>query len=243
MARWPAGMAPAEPVPSVFRRRWRIWLLMSGWVYSHDRETTPYLHQWVPASKLKKGEHLKTPDGAVAYANGGSVPADDVGWMWDLTVPGNGDHDFYVVSLANQNSDSAGSSAEAIPVLVHNNTCPTDPNITHGGLGQFATQWRLISEGYTNVVPEVQFRNSLGDAFRADFVGQNPQGGWEAFDAKLGPGSVVSDNQAIGYPELANPNIGAILNTDKLSDFGLEPGDLVNMPVTLDLWQCPLCNP
>jgi hypothetical protein len=32
VARWPAGMAPAEPAPSVFPRSLRIWSLMSGWV-------------------------------------------------------------------------------------------------------------------------------------------------------------------------------------------------------------------
>ena len=32
VGRWPAGMAPAEPAPSVFSRSRRIWLLMSGWV-------------------------------------------------------------------------------------------------------------------------------------------------------------------------------------------------------------------
>jgi hypothetical protein len=32
VARWPAGMAPAEPAPSVFSRSLRIWLLISGWV-------------------------------------------------------------------------------------------------------------------------------------------------------------------------------------------------------------------
>jgi hypothetical protein len=58
-----------------------------------------------------KNEHLKTPDGQVAMVVGGSAPADHDGWMWDLTVPGNNDHDFYV---------AAGSTA----VLVHN--CPTD---------------------------------------------------------------------------------------------------------------------
>lgn len=42
---------------------------------------------------------------------GGTVPKQRDGWMWDLTVPGNSDHDFYV---------TAGSTA----VLVHN--CPTD---------------------------------------------------------------------------------------------------------------------
>jgi hypothetical protein len=42
---------------------------------------------------------------------GGSVPAVHQGWMWDLTVPGNNDHDFYVTS-------------SATPVLVHNSACP-----------------------------------------------------------------------------------------------------------------------
>jgi hypothetical protein len=38
---------------------------------------------------------------------GSAVPKQHDGWMWDLTVPGNNDHDFYV---------TAGSAA----VLVHN---------------------------------------------------------------------------------------------------------------------------
>jgi Pretoxin HINT domain len=57
----------------------------------------PYLDKgWIPAKQLKPGTHLKTPDGQVAVVVGGSVPAVHDGWMWDLTVPGNNDHDFYV---------------------------------------------------------------------------------------------------------------------------------------------------
>jgi RHS repeat-associated protein len=67
----------------------------------------PYLDKWVTANKLSKGEHLKTADGTVAVADGGTVPAGHDGWMWDLTVPGNNDHDFYVTS-------------SATPILVHN---------------------------------------------------------------------------------------------------------------------------
>jgi len=59
----------------------------------------PYHNYWVSANKLSKGEHLKTSNGTVAVADGGSVPADHVGWMWDLTVPGNNDHDFYVETV------------------------------------------------------------------------------------------------------------------------------------------------
>jgi hypothetical protein len=45
-----------------------------------------------------EGEHLLTADGTVAVADGGTTPKVHDGWMWDLTVPGNGDHDFYVLS-------------------------------------------------------------------------------------------------------------------------------------------------
>jgi len=47
-------------------------------------------------NKLSKGEHLKTPDGTVAVADGGTTPKVHDGWMWDLTVQD--DHDFYVVT-------------------------------------------------------------------------------------------------------------------------------------------------
>jgi RHS repeat-associated protein len=68
----------------------------------------PYLNYWSPANHLKTGEHLKTPNGMLATADGGSTPKDHEGWMWDLTVPGNNDHDFYVVA------------GDGTAVLVHN---------------------------------------------------------------------------------------------------------------------------
>jgi hypothetical protein len=72
---------------------------------------TPYLDQFIPAKQLKSGTHLRTPDGQSAIVVGGSVPAVHDGWMWDLTVPGNNDHDFYVV-------------VSSAAVLVHNeNQC------------------------------------------------------------------------------------------------------------------------
>ena len=61
------------------------------------------------ANKLSRGEHLKTPGGQSAVADGGTTPKIHDGWMWDLTVPGNNDHDFYVVV--------GGTS-----VLVHNDS-------------------------------------------------------------------------------------------------------------------------
>jgi hypothetical protein len=54
-----------------------------------------------------KGRKGREVYGQSAVVVGGSTPADRDGWMWDLTVPGNNDHDFYV--------QTAGTA-----VLVHN---------------------------------------------------------------------------------------------------------------------------
>jgi len=74
------------------------------------------LNQRIAANKLKKGEHLQTPGGTTAVADGGVTPTVHDGWVWDLTVPGNNDHDFYVAT-------------GDIPVLVHNSNdaCGVDP--------------------------------------------------------------------------------------------------------------------
>jgi hypothetical protein len=77
----------------------------------------PYHHYWVAANKLSKGERLKTPDGTLAVADGGTTPKVHDGWMWDLTVPGNNDHDFYIAP--------AGGSTS---ILVHNWTCEELPS-------------------------------------------------------------------------------------------------------------------
>jgi hypothetical protein len=70
--------------------------------------------RWVKAGALKYGTHLRTPDGSdtVTVADGW-VPSQRDGWMWDLTIPGNNDHDFYIDTIVGD-------------VLVHNATlrCP-----------------------------------------------------------------------------------------------------------------------
>jgi hypothetical protein len=43
---------------------------------------------------------------------GGTTPKQRDGWMWDLTVPGGGDHDFYIDTIA-------------ADILVHNCTNAT----------------------------------------------------------------------------------------------------------------------
>ena len=72
---------------------------------------------WIPAKQLKPGMHLKTPDGQSAVVVGGSVPAVHDGWMWDLTVPGNNDHDFYVLAVGASTRTYHGL-AGATPILV-----------------------------------------------------------------------------------------------------------------------------
>jgi len=71
--------------------------------------------KWIKAGSLRHGDHLRTPARATVTVIGGRAPADAVGWMWDLAIPGGNDHDFYI-------DTSAGS------VLVHNDSCPlTNP--------------------------------------------------------------------------------------------------------------------
>lgn len=79
----------------------------------------PCLNYWVPASKLKKGEHLQTADGVIAVADGGTTPKVHTGDMRDLTVPGNNDHDFYVVVVSSQDAQ-ANQGAASASILVHN---------------------------------------------------------------------------------------------------------------------------
>ena len=59
----------------------------------------PTLHKWIPAAKLRKGELLKTTNGTTRPPpTAAPLRTDHDGWMWDLTIPGNDDHDFYVAA-------------------------------------------------------------------------------------------------------------------------------------------------
>jgi hypothetical protein len=67
--------------------------------------------RWVKAGALRHGTRLRTPAGSIATVLSGQAPKVTTGWMWDLTVPGNNDHDFYIATVA-------------ADVLVHN--CPSE---------------------------------------------------------------------------------------------------------------------
>jgi SCP1.201-like deaminase len=118
---------------------------------------TPRLRQWVPAAKLKYGEHLNSPDGVTAVVTGGITPKQHDGWMWDLTIPGNDDHDFYVISAQADGSHGAHhAEADDVPVLVHNASCPTFvSNALSDLLTKRITTGRMFSSSGTAIGPEI----------------------------------------------------------------------------------------
>jgi hypothetical protein len=81
-------------------------------------------HRWVKAGALRYGAHLRTPAGGTATVLGGRAPQDRLGWMWDLTIPG--DHDFYIVpaSAVGLKPDRSRVTYDVVTeptaVLVHN---------------------------------------------------------------------------------------------------------------------------
>jgi hypothetical protein len=151
---------------------------------------TPYLHYWVSANKLWKNEYLKTANGAVAVVVGGSTPKRHDGWMWDLTVPGNNDHDFYVV---------AGQTT----VLVHN--CGSDdatplvsgkPNDAYFATQDEAKAAALQAYGVSDT-STVEVRTMYGK--NPNLIGPNGEP-WYQFDAINDDGDLVTiDNHANGH--------------------------------------------
>jgi len=96
----------------------------------------------VPANKLSNHEHLKAPNSAAVTVVGGTVPKQHDGWMWDLTVPGNNDHDFYV-------------QAATTDVLVHNTNEPRLCDLTLGP-GPYAKEGVALEEFGNIDAPGVQ---------------------------------------------------------------------------------------
>lgn len=87
--------------------------------------------RWVKAGGLKRGDHLRTSSGAIATVVSGRTPMDTAGWMWDLSVPGGGDHDFYIAT-------------SAAPVLVHN--CPVGPGAPEQGSASVPAEGSISSQ-------------------------------------------------------------------------------------------------
>jgi hypothetical protein len=107
-----------------------------AWTAPRPSCPDPYLDRRIPANHLTKGQHLKTPNGTLATADGGSVPADHVGWVWDLTVPGNNDHDFYIETVTGAVLVHNASSAYVPPP--DGKVLPGFPDAKYGThLGEF----------------------------------------------------------------------------------------------------------
>ncbi len=51
-------------------------------------------HRWIKAAALKHRDCLRSSNGMSVTVVGGLTPANAAGWMWDLSIPGGGDHDF-----------------------------------------------------------------------------------------------------------------------------------------------------
>ncbi|WP_212238170.1 polymorphic toxin-type HINT domain-containing protein [Catenulispora pinistramenti] len=181
---------------------------------------------FVDAGSLLPGDRLQSGTGGSIVVR--AVRA-HVGPMvtYDLTIDGL--HTYYVV---------AGDT----PVLVHNvGECPADPTVLHGKLGEMAEEAEMKKEGYTDIVDQVRFKDSKGDVFIADLVGKDPAtNDWEAVEVKTGAGAKLTQNQLNGYPELQGT--GAVLDTSRVSQFGLNQGDFVKMPVRIATWECPHCG-
>jgi hypothetical protein len=94
---------------------------------------------------------------------GGSVPTDRDGWMWDLTVPGNNDHDFYVLPATDGADRTYHVEAGEVPVLVHNASCPltnTQAKDMANRLGYRSTKFvssgqRVFTNGKTFITQDI----------------------------------------------------------------------------------------
>jgi hypothetical protein len=147
-----------------------------------------YLDKWIPANKLSKNEHLKAPDGATVTVVGGTTPKVHDGWMWDLTVPGNNDHDFYIDTIA-------------AAILVHNECSSTSGNNSRAALGKeahnaFSDMLNEEGNGYSGA-------QGVGNGLRVDGVYDDPAQGPVPLELKPDTATqlVRGWNQLSGYEQ------------------------------------------
>jgi hypothetical protein len=158
--------------------------------------------RWVKASALKYGTHLRTPSGSddAAVINGW-VPRQRDGWMWDLTVPGNDDHDFYI--------DTASA-----PVLVHNCGGPNLDALSQSGKLPIGTQGMTkAGASLGQHAAELGYDDLAGSAATKNLLGQ------DLLDEILtNPGTTVSKvtsgNFAGGLRFISPDYAGATFNSN-----------------------------
>jgi RHS repeat-associated protein len=143
----------------------------------------PASRRWVEAVSLGLGEPLKTPSGTIAYADGGTTPASQDGWMWDLAVPSGGDHDFYI-------------KAAETAVLAHN--CPISGDDNNGGWSTSARmraagpgdEYGLPSEGKIRYVPPNDYNP----------VNPLPRGEQDGYLDRFGNEWIIGPSRTPGQP-------------------------------------------
>lgn len=104
-----------------------------------------------PIRQTSRTARLRTPDRAnTATVVAGWIPPQPTGWMWDLSVPGNDDHDFYIDTVTS--------------VLVHN--CE-DPEAENPAENADRSALKKVSDS--------RLKQLVGDphAFKSDYVGKN----------------------------------------------------------------------
>jgi hypothetical protein len=129
----------------------------------------PVKRKWIKAGNLAKGEHLKTAGGQSATADGGTIPKVHDGWMWDLTIPGNNDHDFYVI-LSAETSITALNAEHVVAadtaVLVHNIACTKPVNLPAWKSVNIDMEEHILPRH--TVTGAIYQQSGIKDAFPAD---------------------------------------------------------------------------
>jgi YD repeat-containing protein len=144
----------------------------------------PKARKWVEAGQLRKGESLKTADGKTAVADGGTTPKDHVGWMWDITVPGDNDHDFYVLTAATGSARTGNTAVGGVSVLVHN--C--------GSGARFEVDSQGTATDLTEGDPNILDRNPLeGTSYTEKVQAQIESGDNHGFPALIDSLPTMSD--------------------------------------------------
>jgi hypothetical protein len=184
---------------------------------------TPSLNYgWIPAKQLKPGMRLKTSDCQTAVVVGGSVPAVHDGWMWDLTVPGNNDHDFYVGTALNAGVKPLDSFA----VLVHNSDCGPRFEVSSDG---------SVRDLFNDILhPNGSPIGEPGTSPDIREIGGDPSDAQDFFDTLAEDGNVVANNAKL--TRVALPDGGFVQLRTVMSQSPNTAATIdINMPGTPDI--------
>jgi hypothetical protein len=141
--------------------------------------------KWVRAGKLRSGVELRTAYGTAVTVAVGYTPRETTGWMWDISVPGGGDHDFYI-------------DTTITTILVHN--CPDSMSES----GQ-----NLDRNGFTRAGRAFQkhfFRGGFDSPSAAGF-----SGGTQAADVMNSLGQDTLDD-ILTNPQTATQEYGDVMD-------------------------------